>query len=409
MGPTVSVAGRALQVLVVDDTIVYRKILKDIIGELPGVEVSGTAANGRLAIAKMEHSPADFVVLDIEMPEMNGLEALDVIRRRWPEVGVLMVSGGSRSAADLTVEALSRGAIDFLPKADGPDPAQNRAQLKQQLGFVLRTFSTQWSLRQARSSSNEALRSSARPPEPLPERRSSPIAGAVQPKAQVSTGLAERSATLLRGASVSLPPPIALPEVVAPRPTTIEVVVIGTSTGGPQALGAVIPKLPGDLGVPVLIVQHMPPVFTASLARNLDSKSALTVREAREGEVLEANVALIAPGGFHMVVQPDRRIALTQDPPENSCRPAVDVLFRSVATAYRGHALAIVMTGMGDDGARGVASLKERGCYCLTQDEASCTIYGMPRAVDQAGLSDERLPLERLASRIAQLVSAPRS
>jgi two-component system chemotaxis response regulator CheB len=192
-------------------------------------------------------------------------------------------------------------------------------------------------------------------------------------------------------------------------------VVIGISTGGPNALKEVIPKLTASLNVPVLIVQHMPPLFTASLAESLGRKSVLTVREAQEGDVLRPNTVLIAPGGKHMVIRSDPNgvggpgfiLALNENPPEQNCRPSVNVLFRSAATYFGGRVLAIVMTGMGEDGCEGVRAMKRQGCICLTQEESTCVVYGMPRAVDEAGLSDARVPLEQMAERIQQFVRNP--
>jgi two-component system chemotaxis response regulator CheB len=178
-----------------------------------------------------------------------------------------------------------------------------------------------------------------------------------------------------------------------------------------------IPRLPADLPVPVLLVQHMPPLFTSSLAEQLNQRAALKVREARDGELILPGTVYIAPGGKHMVVR--RRVdseghsvpivGLNENPPENSCRPSVDVLFRSLAAQYEGNMLAVIMTGMGSDGCEGVRVMKRRGCYCLTQSEASCVVYGMPLAVDEAGLSDERVPLAQLAHRITTLVRKSRT
>jgi len=193
----------------------------------------------------------------------------------------------------------------------------------------------------------------------------------------------------------------------------IELLAIGVSTGGPNALAQLIPLLPADLGVPLLIVQHMPAVMTASLAESLNKKSALHVHEAVDGEEVLPNVAYIASGGWHMTVVSERgpggsygkkRIQLTSDPPVNSCRPSVDVLFRSVAKAYSGTVLAVIMTGMGSDGMEGVLALKQNNCYCMAQTEETCVVYGMPRAVVEAGLSDEKVPLHNMACRIVELV-----
>lgn len=403
---------RDLSVMVVDDAVVYRKLLRDVLAEIPGVKVVGTAANGRLAVSKMEVTATDFVVLDVEMPELSGLEALDVIRRRWPGVGVLLVSGSSRSAADLTLEARSRGALGFFPKPNAADADQNRAYLRQRLTSVLGAFSAQWNSRQAQGSPDE-VRRWRRPREGSWLSSPSPLS---------MSGLRDSSLVETHESGMVYPfsdrggAPVLTTTILAPRRSRIEVVAIGASTGGPQALGQVIPALPSDLGVPVLIVQHMPPVFTSSLVRTLAGRSRLPVREASDGDLLEPNVVLIAPGGLHMVVGPGetdggaprRRVLLTDAPPENSCRPAVDVLFRSLASVYRGKTLAVIMTGMGQDGVRGVGCLKAGGCYCMTQDDQSCAVYGMPRAVDLAALSDERVPLDLLATRITAVVRDPR-
>jgi two-component system chemotaxis response regulator CheB len=188
-----------------------------------------------------------------------------------------------------------------------------------------------------------------------------------------------------------------------------EMILIGVSTGGPNALARLLPALPGDLGVPVLIVQHMPPLFTASLAESLGSRCALKVKEATHGEAVEANTVYIAPGGKHMrvAIAPDRGgkvVQITEDPPENNCRPAVDYLFRSVATNFPGRAVAAILTGMGSDGALGLRLLKRHGCFVVAQDEASCVVYGMPKAAVDAGVVDRVLPLEGIAPRLLSAV-----
>jgi two-component system chemotaxis response regulator CheB len=202
----------------------------------------------------------------------------------------------------------------------------------------------------------------------------------------------------------------------APRagtpPAVIKVVAIGISTGGPNALRRLIPRLPPDLEAPVLVVQHMPPNFTRALAESLDRESQVSVREAKDGDVPLPGEVFIAPGGQHMVARLERvgsgeriSLGLNSSPPVNSCRPSVDVLFKSLAPVYGGQVLMAVMTGMGNDGLAGVAELKALGGYCLTQSEESCVVYGMPRAVDEAGLSDEKVPLDRLAERLRQLLA----
>jgi two-component system chemotaxis response regulator CheB len=413
-----------LKVLVVDDTIVYRKILKDLIDGVPGASVNGTASNGRLALARLEHTPADLVVLDIEMPEMNGLEALTEIKKRWPHIGVVIVSASNRSQADLTMEALSRGALDFVPKAEGADATQNREQMQRQLAAVIRGFAGRVNALRARTGGAPGATDTASrfvAADTASKLTAAAPAPALRPSQRPGATTAAGSSAGMPGAkTLGAGRPAALEALMLPEsaraalPTRIDAVVVGSSTGGPQALTEFIPGLPEDLGVPVLVVQHMPPVFTASLAKSLDNKAKLRVHEAADGQLIEPNNVYIAPGGRHMVVRAEpatgkRIIGLNDGPPENSVRPAVDVLFRSVALAYDARVLSVILTGMGEDGARGVRTLKQRGCYSITQTEESCVIYGMPRAVDQAGLSDESLALPLIAARVSSLVRNPRS
>ena len=365
-----------LRVLIVDDTIVYRRILADVVEAMDGVFLVGTAPHGRLALAKLEQTPADLVLLDVEMPEMNGLEALREIRARHPGTSVVMVSGVNLSAAETTLRCLELGALDFLRKPEGADPEASRNELKDKLRPLLRHAQTRINLR---GGADRAGTAGAPAAQPLP----APALPAAPPPPRAGRA--------------------------APVPGRIDVVGIGVSTGGPNALAELIPRLPADFPVPILLVQHMPPVFTASLAEHLDQKAKVSVREAREGEPVVPGCVFIAPGGKHMVVRrlPEGDapiIGLNENPPENSCRPSVDVLFRSLAAQYDGNMLAVVMTGMGNDGCEGVRAMKRRGCRCLTQSEATCIVYGMPLAVDEAGLSDEQVPLDRLADRITHLV-----
>jgi two-component system chemotaxis response regulator CheB len=379
-------AQNELRVLVVDDTIVYRRILTTIIEEISGTVVAATAPNGKIALAKMESTEVDLVLLDVEMPVLDGLKTLEVMRERFPEVGVIMVSGANSSAASTTIRALERGALDFVPKPEGGDLEESQRQLIQHIRRVVQLFQTRRALRSTRKPVT------ARPGTSAPLERTRPAA---------------------RVAVAPARPP--LERHAGKRASKVEVVVIGVSTGGPNALKEVIPRLTTALNVPVLIVQHMPPLFTASLADSLDRKSALAVREAQEGDPLLANTVLIAPGGKHMVIRSDPNasggpgfvVALNENPPEQNCRPSVNVLFRSVSTYFGGKILAVVMTGMGEDGCEGVRAMKRQGCICLTQEESTCVVYGMPRAVDEAGLSDERVPLSQLAERIQHLVHNP--
>lgn len=362
------------RILVVDDTITYRRIMSEVVAGLPESELCGTASNGAIALKKIEQDKPDIVLMDVEMPEMDGLATLKAIRERFRSVGVIMVSGASSTSADITIKALQAGAIDFVPKPEGLGYEASILVLRKQVQQLL-------SLHSSRNLIAGALRSHTSNARTLPP---------LTPPGKV---LAE---PVLR----ALPAPR-----LAPTPKRFDILAIGVSTGGPEALGKLIPKLPGDLGVPILLVQHMPPVFTASLARNLSSKSQLLVKEGEEGEVPKPNTVYIAPGGHHMIIRRQSEtatptLAITDSPPVKSCRPSVDVLFRSIANVYEGNVLAAILTGMGDDGCDGVATLKRKGCYCFTQAETSCVVYGMPRAVDEAKLSDESVDLATMAERI---------
>lgn len=374
-----------LSVLIVDDTIVYRSILTRVVETIENVQVAGTASNGEIALSKLSQSPVDVVLLDVEMPKMDGLETLRIIRQRYPHLGVIMVSATNRSSADITIQALEAGALDFIPKPENENIAQNTEELRNRLIPLFRHYVINRGLRFARSQPQPAARSSA--PQVLPSPSALPSAPAQKPSAE---------------------PPVRRSPALASLTFKADLVVIGVSTGGPNALMEVIPHLPENLGVPVLMVQHMPPVFTASLADSLNRRSRLRVKEAELGEIIMPNTVYIAPGGKHMLVQgsgPVKQIVLNEDPHENSCRPAVDVLFRSVAESYcKANILAIVLTGMGKDGAAGVKRLKQGSCYSLVQDEPSCVVYGMPKAVYDLGLADEQLDLRAFPERITQLV-----
>jgi two-component system chemotaxis response regulator CheB len=291
----------------------------------------------------------------------------------------------------VVIRALEQGAIDFLPKAPAGSADNSVLSLKRHLVTLFHQFHGRRNLNLAKRISSGGTHrrlqgASLRGPEPAdpsdPGTGTAPLSGVV-------------SSALNR---------------VQPRKP--DLVVISASTGGPNALSEVIPRLPADLGVPVLVVQHMPSFLTFSLARSLNDKSPLRVHEAAEGELLRPGTVYVAPGGRHLLLRsrrggtpaPERTLALGDGPPENSVRPSADVLFRSVAEVFEGHVLAVIMTGMGNDGMRGVQALKSSGCYCITQTAETCVVYGMPRAVDEAGLSDESADLEALAERIAVLV-----
>jgi len=361
---------RRLRVLVVDDTVVYRRIVSEILASLPGVEVLSAAANGKIALQKMEQLHPDLLTLDLEMPEMDGLEVLRQLKAKNSPVGAIMLSAFTTSGADATVAALKLGAFDFVLKPSGTDTDSNIEELRRELGHKIEAFARSRSLREAVGDSSG--------PQP------------------VATRKASSASEVVRRMSIIAQPASGKPEVVA----------LGISTGGPQALSRMLPQLPGDLAAPMLIVQHMPPKFTASLAHDLNSRCQLAVSEAAGDDAVVPGRILIAPGGRQMKLDREGErlvVRVTEDPPENHCRPAVDYLFRSVAHVCGPNAVGVIMTGMGSDGALGCRLLKRRGATIITQDEATCVVYGMPKQPTEEGLADAVVPLERMATEITRL------
>lgn len=370
-----------LRVLVVDDTIVYRKAVSDIIEEIPGVELAGVAHNGKIALAKIQSLKPDILTLDIEMPQMNGIEVLEEIQRNNLGVGAVMLSTLTAEGSEMTMHALELGAFDFILKPQSKNQIEGKKEIRAALEPILKAFArSRFSLAQK----NRAGRIGS----------SAFLAG--RPPAAGTLGESKT------------------PRPVITRTTTVrrsksEIIAIGISTGGPNALNQMLPKLPGDLGVPILIVQHMPPVFTKSLASSLDKKCQLTVKEAENGENILPNVVYIAPGGKQMKLVAgtdgqNRRIKITDDPPENSCKPSVDYLFRSVADYYVGRSTAVIMTGMGSDGTKGLAELRDKSAHIIGQDESSCIVYGMPKAPAELGYLNVIAPLGRIADEIIKSV-----
>lgn len=344
-----------IRVLVVDDAVVVRSRVSKILSSDPELEVVGVAANGRIALAKIPRVNPDVVILDVEMPEMNGLETLAAIREIYPHLAVIMFSTFTRTGAIATLEALSLGASDYATKPSN-------------LGSVEAT--------------NQRIRED------------------LIPKIKV---FGARTTPLPTPTTITHP-------AVPPVRTKIEqvnVVAIGVSTGGPNALATLLGEFPADLSVPILIVQHMPSMFTKLLAERLSSKCQIRVDEAMPGVVLEPGHVWIAPGDFHMVVQRDKavvRLATHQAPPENSCRPSVDVLFRSIAQVYGAGAIAVILTGMGQDGLHGCQCIREAGGQVLAQDKASSVVWGMPGFVVNAGLADQVVGLEQMAGEIMRRI-----
>jgi len=347
---------------VVDDSVVVRRMVSDTLAADPQLEVAGSAANGKIALAKIPQVNPDIIILDVEMPELDGIGTLVEIRKSRPALPVIMYSTLTQRGAEATLEALSKGATDYVTK---PSNVGSAAQAL------------------------ECIRRELIP----------------KIKALCGHGLGPASLLPLAAPMFAKTQPPRLP--LLRREERIDIVAIGVSTGGPNALAILIPTLPSDLAVPVVIVQHMPPVFTQLLAERLAAKSHIGVEEGYAGAVLKPGVAWVAPGDFHMVVAGDHNgvtLRTHQGPPENSCRPAVDVLFRSVAEVYKAHALAVVMTGMGQDGLRGCEHIRELGGQILAQNQETSVVWGMPGFVANAGLADEVLPLDQLGLEILRRV-----
>ncbi|OKY76547.1 MAG: chemotaxis response regulator protein-glutamate methylesterase [Desulfobulbaceae bacterium DB1] len=377
--------GKKVRVLVVDDTVLYRKVISDVLAMIPEVEVVGTANNGKIALAKVEQLTPDLMTLDFEMPVMDGLATLLELKRMKSDVAVIMVSAHTSEGAAVTMKALEHGAFDFIAKPDGASLEKNRQSLLSQLRPVVQTVATRRILRPALTG----------------------IPRSVPPVQPVSAASRPATAPVRRQEM----PPATSPAASAIRPVLpsgrIAVVAIGISTGGPNALAEVIPRLPKNLRVPVVIVQHMPPVFTKALADSLNQKSAVNVIEAQGEERLEAGNVYIAPGGKQMKVVKKATgefLQLTDDPPENHCKPAVDYLFRSVSSIYGNRALGVIMTGMGSDGVKGLRLMKQQGSQVIAQDETSCVVFGMPMEAIKAGVADVVVPLHQISAEIVNRV-----
>ena len=390
-----------ITVLVVDDSVVIRRLITDALEGDPEINVLGTAPNGRVALMKIEQLKPDLVTLDIEMPVLDGVSALRELRKTDRRTPVIMFSTLTAAGASATLDALSAGASDYVTK-----PAN--------VGSVLESLR---SVREQLIPRIHALceRRPGRPgyPPAGPGRPSTgPVPGAPSAGAGSSGRLLRpqapvRPAVAGAAARPAVPRPV-VPGHVTVRPPVapagrIELIAIGCSTGGPDALAKVIEALPASLPVPVVVVQHMPPVFTKMFAERLDRVSALAVTEAVDGAPLQPGTVYIAPGDFHLELVRTAGAVLTRlrtTPPENFCRPAVDVLFRSVAEVFGARVLAVVLTGMGSDGKRGCEPLAAVGAEIIVQDEATSVVWGMPGSVAHAGLANVVLPLSEVANHL---------
>lgn len=349
---------KKIEVLVVDDSAYMRKVISNLLQSDDEIFVVDTARDGLDALDKIKRLKPDVVTLDVEMPRLDGLAALERIMRECP-TAVIMLSSLTLEGSDTTIKALTMGAVDFVPKPSGAISIDIH-KVKDDLVTKIKV---------AARASLATLRTPVAAPPTIPK---------------------------------SLTPTVQHGVTLAPQ----KLVVIGSSTGGPNALQQVIPRLPKNLPAAVLVVQHMPPGFTASLANRLNDSSALEVCEAKEGDYVQTGRVYIAPGGNHMVLHSKTVIGLNQNPPVHSVRPAVDVTLESAVNYYGSKMVGVILTGMGYDGSKGMAALKKAGGKTVVQDEATCVVYGMPRVVVEMGKADKILPIQNIADEIVAMLGS---
>lgn len=332
-----------IRVLVVDDSALMRRIISDMINQEEDMEVVSVARNGEELLQKIQVLKPDVVTLDVEMPKMNGVEALGELKKRSLKTPVIMLSSITTEGARITMECLDLGAFDFISKPSG---------------------SISLDINKVKDELIQKIKSSYKNKNKVE----------VKPRTIVRKSLEG----------------------------SLEAIVIGASTGGPKALTTVITNLPEHLGLPILVVQHMPIGFTRAFAERLNNNSKIQVVEAQDGMRIEKDIVYIAQGGSHMEVSLDKKIRLTKDPSIWGVRPAVDKLFISAAKLYQNKLMSIVLTGMGKDGANGSIEVKKHGGFTVSEDESTCTIYGMPKAAFETGIIDEVLPLGQVLSKIVK-------
>lgn len=354
-----------IKIFIADDSALMRTLLSDLFSKEADFQVIGTASNGREAVEKIKVLKPDLVTMDINMPIMDGIDALEIIMKECP-TSVIMISSLTKAGADATIKALSLGAVDFIQKVSGTifrvdmikREILDKCRAAVKVNFKKTTFVESF------------------------------------PKLEYP----KKSFTSFNSFQKDFK--------VASKKMDEKIIAIGTSTGGPRALQQVITKLPEDLPCGVVVVQHMPPGFTKSLAERLNSLSKVTVKEAEHNDVVSPGTIFIAPGNYHMTVesQGDKRVIhLNQDPPLASHRPAVDILFSSLAK-FGDRVVAAILTGMGSDGAKGMKCIKEHGGFAIAEDESTAVVYGMPKAVVELGLADRVRPIDAIADELVQIV-----
>lgn len=357
---------KKLKILIVDDSRIFRSIIEGLLLEKDYVEIVDSVRNGVKAIESIKTNRPDLVSLDIDMPEMDGFQTLKAIQtinattKDLPKIGVIMVSSFSKSGADETIKALQAGAFDFIVKPESKSVAESKELLRQPLFTKVNTF------------------------------------------------YAKCICSKLESPKLNIPVAQASNKIVRKAFKNIRAIAIGVSTGGPNALLNLLPELSAKVQLPIFIVQHMPPTFTQSLANSLDSKCKHNVIEGIDNHVVKSNQVYVAPGGSHMVLKRNSKgetvTVLNNDEPENCCRPSVDVLFRSVATVYGGCVVALILTGMGSDGTKGLVPIKKAGSYVIAQDEETSVVWGMPGSAVKAELVDEVLPLNAIPEAVKNVI-----
>lgn len=357
----------SIKTLVIDDSALYRHLLSSVLGHIPGVEVIGTATNGKIGLEKILALKPDLISVDHEMPELDGIGLLRELNSLGVELASIMISSSTEDGARITNTALRLGAFDFALKPRGQCPEESHRLLLADLEPKIAAIRGKLCHRVENDSGTQKEGSNT------------------DPECHI-----QRMKKLVD--SIHHPP---------------KIIGIGVSTGGPATLSRLLPRLPADYPCPIVLVQHMPPMFTKSLADDLNRVCALDVKEAEDGMVAKAGTILVAPGGKHMRVTKlngDAVVQITNDPPERNCKPSVDYLFRSMVEVYDEYCMGVILTGLGDDGTAGCELLKQAGARTLTQDEASCVVYGMPRCVVEAGHSDQIAPIDQIADCLLEAV-----
>lgn len=350
-----------IRVLVVDDSAFMRKVLSDVFASEPDFTVVDTARNGQDAFEKIKKHKPDVVTMDVEMPIMDGITALEKIMAESP-VPIIMVSSLTRDGANATIRALELGAVDFIAKASGPISSVSGIQSEL--------------IAKCRAVAKSNFRQFSAPRTKL----ISPIPLAIPKKNSVN---------------------------FSPSPTTEQIVAIGTSTGGPRALQEVLTKLPGNLPCGVIIVQHMPPGFTKSLSERLNALCSLSVKEAEHNDIIRPGLVLIAPGDYHIILEREAGktlVKLNQNPPLGGHRPAVDPMMESVAAIYGKSALGVILTGMGHDGAKGIQCIKQSQGYTIAEDQSTAVVFGMPKSAIELNAVDKIVPLPLVAAEIVRII-----